>query len=88
MVVEKKLIVNNRKKDDIEKDLIKHKFPKLGTTNNYQYLLGMPIYSLTYEKIEELKKQLKQKEIEFNNLSKTTPKNIWNEELDYLLNLL
>ena len=56
MVVQKKLTVNNRKKDSIEKDLLKNKFPKLGPNKNYQYLLGLPIYSLTYEKIEELKK--------------------------------
>jgi DNA topoisomerase-2 len=50
MVVEKKLVVNNRKKAEIENDLEKNKFPKLGQGNNYQYLLGMPIYSLTYER--------------------------------------
>lgn len=84
MVVEKKLIVNNRKKIDIEGDLIKHKFPKLGDNNDYNYLLGMPIYSLTYEKIEELKKQINIKETEYNNLMNKTGKDLWKDELNEL----
>ena len=63
MVVEKKLEVNNKKRTEIEEKLEKNKFPKLGrskddTKVSYDYLLSMPIYNLTYEKIEELKKQL------------------------------
>lgn len=88
MVVQKKLIVNNRKKNDIENDLSKHKFPKLGNTKNYQYLLGMPIYSLTYEKIEELKKQHDEKDSEYNNLNKKSIEDIWIKELQSLLKIL
>ena len=88
MVVEKKLVVNNRKKAEIENDLEKNKFPKLGQSNNYQYLLGLPIYSLTYEKIEELKKQMKAKEIEYNKLEALSSVDIWKQELTKLLDLL
>jgi len=88
MVIQKKLVVNNRKRNDIEKDLIKNKFPKLGPSNNYQYLLGMPIYSLTYEKIEEFKKLLNEKEVNYEILSKMLPENIWKIELNSLLKIL
>jgi DNA topoisomerase II len=85
-VINKEIKINNRKKAIIENKLFVLKFPKLGTNQSYQYLLGMPIYSLTYEKVEELKKQQKNKETEYNNLEKLTPQNIWKKELDELLN--
>ena len=85
MVVEKKIEINNKKKTDIEAALEKHKFPKLGkTTITYDYLLSMPIYSLTQEKIEELKKQEEEKQSEHDILAGKTPETIWSEELDIL----
>lgn len=79
MIIEKELVVSNRKKADIMTDLRKHKFrafPKVtkakaaGETEDvvnpdedeeaaedvpgatdYDYLLGMPIWSLTREKV-------------------------------------
>jgi DNA topoisomerase-2 len=89
MVVEKKLEVNNKKKAEIEEKLEKDKFPKIGKNKDdpkvsYEYLLGMPIYNLTYEKIEELKKQQQDKEAEYNELEEKTPESIWLEELDNL----
>jgi len=88
MVVEKKLIINNRKKKDIEVDLEKHKFPKLGDPKTYNYLLSLPIYNLTYEKIEELKKQEKEKNTEYDNLLSLSSSDIWKTELQELLELL
>jgi hypothetical protein len=41
----------------------------------------MPIYQLTFEKIEELKKQKDIKESEFNKLNKMKPHDIWRDEL-------
>lgn len=91
MVVKKELKINNRKKDVIEKDLSLHKFPMFGKNINddnksYNYLLGMPIYSLTYEKIEELKNQMKDKETEYKELFNKTSKDLWKEELKNLSN--
>ncbi len=89
MVVEKKLEINNKKKQEIEEKLEKAKFPKLGkskddTKVSYDYLLTMPIYNLTQEKIEELKKQQEEKEAEYNELNEKSPQDIWTEELDVL----
>jgi DNA topoisomerase-2 len=80
MVVNDELVVNKRKKGELEDDLEENDFPKLGN-NSYDYLLGMPIYQLTYEKIEELKKQEKNKQAEYNNLYKMKPHDIWKTEL-------
>ena len=81
MVIEGRLKINNRKKSDIIVDLEKHQFPQLPT---YDYLLGMPIYNLTYEKIEELKKQKGEKEAEYNRLEGLSVEDIWLNELDEL----
>jgi DNA topoisomerase-2 len=86
MVVNDELIVNKRKKGELEDDLEENDFPKLGNKNNshgesYDYLLGMPIYQLTYEKIEELKKLEKNKQAEYDNLYKMKPHDIWKNEL-------
>lgn len=93
MIVEKKLIINNRKKDDIENELNTLKFPKFGknkddTNINYNYLLTMPLYSLTYEKIEELKNQMKNKELEYNTLLNMTAIDVWKKDLKELLEVL
>jgi DNA topoisomerase-2 len=86
MVVEKKLEINNKKKQEIEDKLAQHKFPKLGKSKDdkesYDYLLSMPIYNLTQEKIEDLKKNQADKEAEYNTLNGKTPETIWSEELD------
>ena len=89
MVVEKKLEINNKKKQEIEEKLEKHKFPKLGKSNedtkvSYDYLLSMPIYNLTQEKIEELKQQQDEKQAEYDDLDGKTPQDIWLGELDVL----
>jgi DNA topoisomerase-2 len=83
MVINEELIINNRKKKDIEQDLITHEFPKIG--NDYGYLLNMPLYSLTFEKIEDLKKQMDEKQSEYDNLDNVLPKDMWKNELQKLL---
>lgn len=89
MVVEKKLEINNKKKQEIEDKLEKLKFPRIGrskddTKLSYDYLLSMPIYNLTQEKIEELKQQYDIKETEYNELNEKTIQDIWIGELNEL----
>jgi DNA topoisomerase-2 len=82
MVVEKKLEINNKKKLEIESQLEKNKFPRID--DSYNYLLTMPIYNLTNEKIEELKKQENEKQTEFNSLKEKTPDKLWLYDLNIL----
>jgi len=89
MVIDKKIQVNNNKKHIIEEVLEENEFPKLGKNKDddkisYDYLLSMPVYNFTFEKIEELKKQQSDKETEFNELNNKSSKNIWLDELDIL----
>ena len=85
MVVNDELIISKRKRGEIENDLEENDFKKLGVKNlhgeSFDYLLNMPIYQLTYEKIEELKKQKEIKEAEYNKLNKMKPHDIWKIEL-------
>jgi DNA topoisomerase-2 len=53
--------------------------------NDYDYLLGMAIWSLTQERVDKLLKQIGDKEMEIDALIKLTPKNIWTQDLDDFL---
>jgi DNA topoisomerase-2 len=88
MVVNDELIISKRKRGEIEDDLEENDFKKMGVNNTYDYLLNMPIYQLTFEKIEELKKQKDIKETEYNKLNKMKPHDIWKDELIELKNAL
>jgi DNA topoisomerase-2 len=48
----------------------------------YEYLLGMKIWSLTFEKAEELRKQLEEKNQALLALEATSPSHIWLNDLD------
>ncbi|KAF1911165.1 DNA topoisomerase [Ampelomyces quisqualis] len=50
--------------------------------SDYDYLLGMAIWSLTQERVEKLRKQIGDKEEEVDTLIKLSPKDIWNVDLD------
>ncbi|KAG1825417.1 DNA topoisomerase [Suillus subaureus] len=116
MIVDKELVVSNRKKNDLMAELRRLKFrsfPKVtkakaagetedvvqpedeedeaeesvkdaGTTD-YDYLLGMAIWSLTKEKIERLLQQAADKDTELLALLERSPNDLWNEDLDIFL---
>ncbi|KAI0358820.1 type II DNA topoisomerase [Trametes cingulata] len=110
MIVDKELVVSNRKKADIVAELRKKQFrpfPKVakakvhgetedvvedeegsdfeGNVTDYDYLLGMAIWSLTKEKIDKLLQQAKEKEVELLTLLELTPIQIWQTDLDAFL---
>lgn len=82
MKLEKKIKIENRKKDVLVKKLEDLEFPLID--NSYDYLLGMPLWNLTFEKVEELKRQRNLKQIEHDNLLKKSVEDIWLEELEHL----
>jgi DNA topoisomerase-2 len=88
-IIENKLEINNKKKNDIEIKLDEMSFPKLGKNKDddkisYDYLLSLPVYNLTKEKIDELKKNKNDKETEFNELNNLSPEEMWSNELELL----
>jgi DNA topoisomerase-2 len=48
----------------------------------YEYLLGMKIWSLTFEKAEELRAKFAEKTQEVAELEETSPSQIWQNDLD------
>ncbi|KAB8277202.1 DNA topoisomerase [Aspergillus minisclerotigenes] len=48
----------------------------------YDYLLGMAIWSLTQERVEKLRRQIGEKEVEVDALIKMSKEDIWKRDLD------
>jgi DNA topoisomerase-2 len=82
-VLDGKIVINNKKKDDIIKDIEKVKIQPIN--NSYDYLLTMPIYSLSKEKWDELQKEIKDKKIEEKEIKMSIPKEVYLSELDELM---
>eukprot|EP01134_Creolimax_fragrantissima_P006151 CFRG6151T1 len=55
-----------------------------GPSDGFDYLLGMPLWSLTQEKIKNLEKERDTKESELNTLLGKTARDLWIEDLDAL----
>ena len=81
-IVDKKLEINNAKKSEIVEYLETNEFPKVD--NHYDYLLKLPIYSLTKEKIEEYKNEGEMKHATLKELEETTVQNLWSNDLTAL----
>lgn len=52
---------------------------------NFDYLLGMTMWSLTKEKKDDLLRQRDEKVAELKRLQARTPVSLWKEDLDNLL---
>jgi DNA topoisomerase II len=50
--------------------------------SDYDYLLGMAIWSLTQERVEKLLRQIGEKELQIDALIKRAPKELWMEDLN------
>lgn len=90
-IIAKTLIINNKPKKKIEKELENKDYPRMNVKfestkddKTYDYLLGMNLYSLTMEKVKELEDNEKVKETLYKTLKKKTPEEIWQEELEDL----
>lgn len=51
----------------------------------YDYLLGMAIWSLTMERVEKLKEEMKKKTEELESLMKSTIEELWERDIDAIL---
>lgn len=63
--------------DDVEESATDAELAK-----GYEYLLGMKIWSLTFERAEELRRQRGEKAVEVDTLEGTSPESIWLTDLD------
>ena len=86
--INQKIEIRNRSKQQIYDTFSENNYPKFDLSNNvenknpsYDYLIKMPIYSLTKEKFEELLKLRDLKKGELNLLKSKTEIDIWKAEL-------
>ena len=86
-IVDKTLVVSNKKKDEIVKQL--EKMPKICKINDsYDYLLAMPISKLTAEELAALKTQIGSVKSEIQITSATSIEKMWNYDLNKLKEVL
>lgn len=79
-VIEERLKLMNAKKSFIQEYLESNNFPK--QENSYDYLIKMPIYNFTYEKKEELIRELKNKKDMLAQLESTDEKTMWLNDIN------
>jgi DNA topoisomerase II len=79
LVIEEKIVVFNKKKDFIIQQIDQHNLLKVN--NSYDYLLDLKLWTLTAEKIEDLKKQSEKMKKELTVLMETTISQMWKSEL-------
>ena len=98
-VIQKIIKVSECSKNDLLKQLFDSKYHLYDTQTNiieevtnfnvvkngYNYLINMPIYSMTLDKVEELNKELNKIKDEIDIVFNKDIKTTWNEELDELL---
>ncbi|KAJ2093517.1 DNA topoisomerase 2 [Coemansia sp. RSA 986] len=107
-IIQKKLIVSNRKRKELVKELKDRKYTPIPKKvrqavagdpdaekaaeaeaeeqeqegSDFDYLLSMPIWNLTMEKVEKLTKEKKDIEMRLEELLARTPVEIWEDDLE------
>ncbi len=88
-IIENKININKKRKDEIIGIFEKHNYVKLKTnyydeehTADYDYLLSIRIDNFTYEKLTSLEKDIDNILKEIQSIEKTTIEEIWLNELD------
>ena len=69
-----------KRKSEIEDQLVYLKYPKID--DSYDYLLKMPIYSLSMDKIDEFKAKIANLESELQIITDKNEKTLWLEDLE------
>lgn len=88
-VLDEKIIVAKKKREEVIDQLIKREYPKLSKNleafeeeKSYDYLASMLLWSLTLEKIEELQKEYDEKKKEYDDYNSTTEIELWRREIE------
>ena len=79
LVINEQIIVFNKKKDFIIKQIDKHDLLKID--NSYDYLLDLKLWTLTAEKIQALEQECEKMQNELKILETTTVSEMWKQEL-------
>ncbi len=77
----KKFKLFNIPKNDLIEILRKNKLYLVENEQPYDYLIRMPFYSFSKEKIDEINKELIEKELLYNKIKNKNIKNMWMDDL-------
>lgn len=80
--IDKELDINRKSKQFIVDLLKSKKYPLY--ENNYDYLLTLPVYAFTEERISKLENECKNKEAELKYLQSKSNSDLWSEDLKIL----
>ena len=69
----------NNKEDEIDEEEDEE---ESGSDRDYDYLLSMPIWSFTQERLDRLKKQIEAKKDQYDELDSKSEKDLWCADLD------
>ncbi len=87
-VISNKLVISKKQKQVLIEELGEKEYPELSTNINskpsYDYLVGMPMWTLTQEKIDELESNYNEKKQELDTYKNKTIESLWLEELNIL----
>lgn len=78
MYISKELSITDKSKSELEIVLEKLNFDKF---DGYSYLISMPIYSLTTDKIKELETSIEKLKKEIETVTKTSIEQMWRKDL-------
>jgi DNA topoisomerase-2 len=81
-ILDGKITVNGKLKEEIVKQIESNNLDKID--GDYDYLLRMPIYSLTKEMFEKIKEDFKSKKDDIEKLKSVQPKDMYLEDLSEL----
>uniref|UniRef100_A0A6C0B025 DNA topoisomerase (ATP-hydrolyzing) n=1 Tax=viral metagenome TaxID=1070528 RepID=A0A6C0B025_9ZZZZ len=84
LVIEEKIILFNKKKDFIVKQLLAVEPPLLKVNDTWDYLLEMKIHVLTEEKIKDLETKMRTMKSELETLKSTSIKQMWSSEINLI----
>ena len=79
LIIKKFLLVKLLKSKDYPK--LNNNLDATPDTYSYDYLVKMPLDTLSQEKIDELERKLGDKQIEFDELQQKTERRLWVEDL-------
>ena len=79
-----KIDLRKKSKDVIDAMLVKMKFDKHVEENNFNYLIKMPMDSVSQENVDKLLKDHENKQCELDKIQKQTIENMWLSDLNEL----
>jgi DNA topoisomerase-2 len=80
--IEERITIIKKRKAEIEEQLVNRKYPKI--EDSFDYLLKMPIYSLSLDKIDELNAKIASLESELSIIESKTDTQLWHEDIDVI----